>query len=365
MPSLLMLGPDLNAVSGISTHLNQLIGSSVGQRFRWRHFQVGSEGRRESPAQKLVRMVVSPLQFAAVLLRDRPDIVHINSAMEPKAFWRDLAYLLVAWALRRQIVFQVHGGALPLEFTRGSALFASLLRAVFRMPDQVVLLAEIERVAWRQFMPGLRTVVIANAIDTGWVSSDPDSGLRADGPLRLVFVGRLIEAKGLFEVVDALQAVREQGVPVSLQIAGSGPDEARLRARVDQLALTALVEFVGPVFGEAKDRLWRQADVLVFPTWHREGMPYALLEAMAAGVVPITCPVGGIPDVITDRHDGLLVPPRDPKALAEAIRWVHQNRAQARAIADAARARVATGYTVERLADDFCDVYLGLCPVHR
>mgnify|MGYP003596562091 CR=1 FL=1 len=65
MPSLLMLGPDLNAVSGISTHLNQLIGSSVGQRFRWRHFQVGSEGRRESPAQKLVRMVVSPLQFAA------------------------------------------------------------------------------------------------------------------------------------------------------------------------------------------------------------------------------------------------------------------------------------------------------------
>ena len=65
-----------------------------------------------------------------VLLRERPAIVHINSAMDPKAFWRDLVYLMVARVLGRRIVYQIHGGQLPDAFTRGSAAFAWLVRAV-------------------------------------------------------------------------------------------------------------------------------------------------------------------------------------------------------------------------------------------
>ena len=377
MRTILLLGPDLNAVSGISTHLNQLLGSEVARRFRTLHFQVGSEGRTESRAAKLWRALVSPLQLLWLLLRHRPEIVHINTAMEPKAFWRDLVYLLIARACGRRIVYQVHGGMLPEEFARGSALRARFLRWVLGMPDLVVLLAQVELRAYRAFMPGLPAVVIANAIDTGWAGvradagDDDGAGTRADAGahgavtgagrardvLRLVYLGRLVAVKGLFESIEAVALLRDAGIPVRLEIAGNGPDEAALRARADALGLHDEVVFRGAVFGADKERLWLQADVLVFPTYHREGLPYALLEAMAAGVVPVTCPVGAIPDVIEDRRDGLLVPPRDPAAVAAAIRWLADHRQAAGAIARAARQRVGRDYCVERLAADFCGVY--------
>ena len=120
MRTILLLGPDLTAVSGISTHLNQLLASEVARRFRALHFQVGSEGRDESRIGKLWRALVSPVLLLWLLLRHRPEIVHINTAMEPKAFWRDLVYLLIARACGRRIVYQVHGGMLPEEFARGS-----------------------------------------------------------------------------------------------------------------------------------------------------------------------------------------------------------------------------------------------------
>lgn len=356
MQTLLLLGPDLDAVSGISTHLNQLMGSSVAQRFRMLHFRVGSEGRRETCLGKIWRMLASPWQLLWVLVRERPKIVHINSAMDPKAFWRDLVYLLVAWSMRRRIVYQVHGGLLPEEFTRGSRLFAWILRTIARLPDCFVLIAQIESQAWQRFMPELQTQVIANAIDTGWANAGASSVLPDEGRLRLVYVGRLVEAKGLFEAVHAIARLRREGVSVHMTIAGGGSDEARLKALVVSLDLKREIAFPGPLFGPAKARCWLAADVLVFPTW-REGLPYSLLEAMAAGLVPITCAVGAIPDVITDGRDGLLVPVRDPDALAEAIRWVHEHRVAAGSIAQAARRRVIQHYTIERLAGDFCGVY--------
>ena len=360
MRTILLLGPDLTAVSGISTHLNQLLASEVARRFRALHFQVGSEGRDESRIGKLWRALVSPVLLLWLLLRHRPEIVHINTAMEPKAFWRDLVYLLIARACGRRIVYQVHGGMLPEEFARGSAARAGFLRWVLGMPDLVVLLAQVELRAYRAFMPDLQAVVIANAIDVGWAatrSSDGADAAAPDGLMRLVYLGRLVAVKGLYESIEAVALLRDAGIPVRLEIAGNGPDEAGLRSRAAALGLQEEVVFRGAVFGADKDRLWLQADVLVFPTYHREGLPYALLEAMAAGVVPVTCPVGAIPDVIEDRRDGLLVPPRDPAALAAAIRWLFDHRQAAAAIAQAARARVGRDYCVERLAADFCGVY--------
>lgn len=103
----LLLGPQLDAVSGVSTHLNQLFGSELRNDFGLSHFQVGSE-----------RLTFSPLRLAARIIRDRPDIVHINASLDHKSFPRDATYLAVAKTLGRQAIFQVHsggntGGVLP------------------------------------------------------------------------------------------------------------------------------------------------------------------------------------------------------------------------------------------------------------
>jgi glycosyltransferase involved in cell wall biosynthesis len=354
-----MLGPSLAAVSGVSTHLNQLFGSSLADQVTLLHFQVGSEGRKESLARKVLRFIVSPFAFAAFLLRHKPHIVHLNTSLEPKSYWRDIAYLLVARLLGRKVIYQVHGGALPEEFFAGNALLTGLLRRVLSMPDVVVLLAQVELDAYQRFVPKQRLVVAANAIDAAPLVARPIKSKSA-GPLQLVYLGRLAWNKGIYEAIEAVGALVKEGRDLNLTIAGSGPEETAIKQRVAELGLAKRVRFPGPLFGEAKDALWSASDIFVFVTFHVEGLPYALLEAMAAGAVPITTRVGAIPDVMQDGVHGLLIEAKDPAGLARATARLDDDRDALARMAEAGRQRVLTEYTVERLAQDFKRIYASL-----
>jgi glycosyltransferase involved in cell wall biosynthesis len=119
-------------------------------------------------------------------------------------------------------------------------------------------------------------------------------------------------------------------------------------------------QFLGGVFGDAKNRLWLDSDVFLFPTSHLEGLPYALLEAMAAGCVPIATSVAAIPDVIGADLHGLLVPPKDALRLARAVAELDDNRNGLAETAERCRKRVRENYTIGRLAADFDAIYRGL-----
>src|SRR5450631_4334923 len=130
-PRVVLLGPALQAVSGVSTHLNQLIDSELKGSFDFLHFQVGSEGRAKASVPQLAaRFLFSPIEFGLFIWRHKPQIVHINTSMVPKAYWRDLAYLMVARLMRRKVVYQLHGGALPEDLFADSPLLQGLLRKV-------------------------------------------------------------------------------------------------------------------------------------------------------------------------------------------------------------------------------------------
>jgi len=351
-----ILSPALDAVSGFSTHVNMLFDSPLQRDFDLIHFQVGSEGRRETVWQKLWRAISSPAALALFLVRRRPDIVHINTCLAPKAYWRDLAYFLVARVMGRRIVNQIHGGALPQEFFRGKRLPTWLLKRVLLASHVVTVLSTDELIAYQQFDSRINVHLVPNAIQAGGDLFGARS-FNTNEPLRLLYVGRLIRSKGLFETIDALTRLTRDGREYVLRIAGDGTDGEKLRAAVHGSALDNSVEFLGPVFGLAKDRLWLESDVFVFPTYHTEGLPYAILEAMAAGCVPVTCRVAAIPDVITDGVDGLLIPQKDADALADALIRLDIDRPSLVRMAKAGRKRVEQNYTTERLAGDFSRLY--------
>jgi glycosyltransferase involved in cell wall biosynthesis len=362
VPRIIMLSPSLSAVSGVSTHASLLFGSTLAHEFEFVLFQVGSQGRVESKLQKLFRLIRSPVQLAAMIARRRAAIVHINTAMDTKAYWRDMWYVAVSRLCGCKVIFQIHGGSLPEEFFAGSKWRTYLLARVLRAANVLVLISQIEQQAYRKFVPTTRIEFIPNAIPMdGLLDADPGKAQRA-AALHLVYVGRLVESKGILEAVEAVRLLREQGIEVRLSIAGSGPLEGTLRQIVADGSLQDRVAFLGPVFGAQKSALWCAADVFVFPTYHKEGLPYSLLEAMAAAAVPVISPIGGIPDVMRDGVEGVFVPSRDPAALARVIARLHADRGLVVRMAAAARVRVCQHYTVDRLAKDFRALYLDLRP---
>ena len=355
-PKALILSPALDAVSGVSTHANMLLSSALAKDFDLLHFQVGSEGRLETRLQKLRRFFLSPVALGIELLRHRPQIVHLNTSLVAKAYWRDWGYLIVAKLLGATVINQIHGGALPHNFFKRKRFLTWLLRRFILWSDVVSVLSREELQAYHEFLPQAHIAHIPNAIDPSDLLGEIHAPEHKRS-LKLLYVGRLAREKGLFEALSALTTLRAEGRDMTFAIAGGGKDEAVLRDAVIQLGLADRVHFLGPVFGAQKHALWREADVFIFPTY-AEGLPYALLEAMAAGTPPITCAVGAIPDVMRDGVHGLFVPVRNTQALATAIAQLDDDRALLHRMALAGRSQVLAHYTTARLAADFRQLYL-------
>jgi len=172
----------------------------------------------------------------------------------------------------------------------------------------------------------------------------PRDELRAqlglEGPT-LVFAGRLGVQKALGVALDALAAVPG----VTLAIAGDGPERERLRRRARELGLDGRARFLGAVSRETVLRLFRAADAsLLSSSW--ENFPHTVVEALAVGTPVIATAVGGVPEVVRDEENGLLVPPNDPDALAAAIRRFFGDDELRRRLAEAA-ARSVAGYAEE------------------
>ena len=359
LPTIFLLGPDVGAASGVSTHLVQMFSSSLAADFHLIHFQTGSEGRQENPWGKLWRAIDSPVQLVTATARHRPRIMHINSTPEPKAFWRDAVYLVLAKSMGRHTVLEMHGSHLPGTYAGRSRARQAAIRRILRLADRIVLVSEADFVAYQNYDPHLAIVVIPNAVEVP-AGTPPRKPVSDDAPLKLIYIGRLVRTKGIFEAVEAVRLLQARNIHVRLDIVGAGPDSKELRRSILDAGVQDCVHILGPRHGADKERVLEESDVLVFPTY-REGLPYVLLESMAAGTVPVTCSVGGIPDVLSRWECGITVPPRDPSAVAEAVHTLHRDRDMARALSEAAHRLVVEHYHVSRMASDFRRLYERMC----
>ncbi len=154
---------------------------------------------------------------------------------------------------------------------------------------------------------------IPNGVDaSSWGSTYPPEEVR-----RFLFLGRVVAAKGLFELIDAMSTLVSEHRDITLTIAGAGPDEQALRHRSSELGLEASVTFVGRVEYDELSDLFAAHDCLVLPSYS-EGMPLSVLEAAAHHRVLVVTDVGDMRRLFDGR--AFICPPRDVKALTESMR---------------------------------------------
>jgi glycosyltransferase involved in cell wall biosynthesis len=146
----------------------------------------------------------------------------------------------------------------------------------------------------------------------------------------------------------------------TLQAAGNRIDivyDSRLAPRGSGPGRGRACRTLGPVFDEEKTSFWKGIDIFVIPTVHREGLPYTILEALASGTPTLTTRVGGIPDVIQDGVQGVLLDDHDPGSVARTIEAMLLDRQRLREMSVAAMQRARDYYSVERLASQFDRIY--------
>ncbi|HWQ03321.1 MAG TPA: glycosyltransferase [Candidatus Nitrosotenuis sp.] len=184
------------------------------------------------------------------------------------------------------------------------------------------------------------------------------------GACLALFVGKFRYYKGLPILLDALGMLRAQGVPVRGVLVGDGPEEPALRARVRQLGLEGQVEFPGERTGRELAALYHAADVFVLPSVERsESFGLVLLEAMACGKPVISTELGtGTSWVNQHEVTGLVIPPRDGPALAQALKQLATGPVMRRIFGENARRRVQTSFRSDQMLKSIFEQYRALCP---
>lgn len=193
-------------------------------------------------------------------------------------------------------------------------------------------------------LPPQRIRRLYNGVDLNVFDGDT-APARGTGTPLILSIGRLVEKKGLDILIKACALLRERGLNFRAELIGKGPLEPALKAQIAALDLQRHVMLAGPQPQDAVVAAYRRADVFALPCvvaadGNRDGLPTVLLEAMAMRLPVVSTALTGIPEIVDDGENGLLVPPNDPAALADALGRLLRDPALRGRLGDAARRKV-------------------------
>jgi glycosyltransferase involved in cell wall biosynthesis len=180
----------------------------------------------------------------------------------------------------------------------------------------------------------------------------PMSRHRSSGPIRILSVGRLLEKKGLEYLIEACRLLAERGLAFQCQIVGDGPLRNALQARIDQYKLCGRVALLGALEQSQIFELYQTSDIFALPcviagNGDRDGIPVALMEAMACELPVVTTPVTGIPELVRDGETGLLVEERDVVGLTNALERLLADETIRKRLGEQARQRILEGFQIQ------------------
>jgi len=290
------------------------------------------------------------LRLHSTIASCRPRIVHLHGY---KA-----TILAGAVCLARHVpaVATYHGEASKaLDLPRLPMYGAIETRVLRRLRGVIAVSEPVREELIRRRVPRERVSVIPNGICD---RSDPRAHATALAPSgfapTLLTVGRLIREKNVAMALGMLARLRQRHSRAGLVVAGEGPLGPALRERARALGIAEWVTFLG--FVDDVRGLFSRCDCFLLPS-STEGMPIALLEAMAAGAPIVASSVGGIPAAITDGVEGVLVPPGDAELLFSAVSRVLDDPVLGQALGARARARFAREFTDDRMAEAYAAFY--------
>ena len=278
-------------------------------------FMFGSRSASEALGSRVIRLLGDLFKFARVVLRERPDVIHLNSAYNRYALVRDVLYLLVARTLGHRVFLKYHGSHAH-TLADGGGIWRALTRAAVALSSRVGLLSTEEL---KNFVaagcPRHRFVVVKNAVDVDRFK--PPASMNDRGGL--LFIARFIRPKGLADLLDAVAILRQRGVHAPLVCVGDGPQMQDARERARMLGLSDAVAFTGQLPEDETVARYEAASILVLPTYHQEGFPMTILHGMAAGMAVVTTRIRAAADYLREPEHCLWVLPRNSASLADAL----------------------------------------------
>lgn len=309
----------------------------------------------------LLREAWAVPNLVALYRRVRPDVVH-HVALKAVLYGTIAASVTKVPA----VVNAIAGLGYAFDDRRARTILGRTLNLAFglllRHPHMRVIFQNVEdrdvflRRGW--IAPGAAVLIRGSGVDP---ATFVPAERKPDGPPLVILASRLLASKGIAEFVEAARILKRDGADARFALVGE-PDhdnpDTITESQLEAWRASGAVE----VWGRRSDmpEVLRQASLFVLPTYYREGVPKALIEAAAAGIPAVTTDTPGCRDIVADGETGVLVPPHDDAALANAISELLHDPERRSVMGRRARERVLTHFSQQQVIDQTMKLYAEL-----
>ena len=350
MPKVLMIGPSLDAMGGISTVENNIM--------KWSNRNEGSIEFISTTAEggKFKKLSIALVAYMKYLSRlNACDLVHVHMASRG-SYRRKKIFMRAAFFRNKPVLLHLHGSEFGVWFDEEcSEAERRDISHSFECCSKVVVLSE----EWKEFLLKRhicsldRIVVVHNAVDVPEVNAIDYSCNT------VLFMGRLDARKSPDLLLRAAKRVLKTHPDARFVFGGDG-DVPAYEQLADELGIGDRCSFIGWAKGEKKDEAFRNSSMFCLPS-KNEGMPMSVLEAMSYGLATIATPVGGIPQVITDGVDGIMFPVDDVDALAAKLENLMSDISYKEMIGIQGRACIKDAFSLTAFMNRLGMVYEDIC----
>lgn len=300
---------------------------------------------------KLAVLANGLVKFVLLLIFDRKiKIVHIHTASN-NSFKRKSIFVKLAKAFGKRVVLHVHSGAFLDYFSHNQ----DFVKSVFAKCDSVVALSDYWQKGLKVRCGARRVDVIDNVIMPP--SDDDVTKRRADEKEHFLFLGLYKKEKGIFDLLDVVEAAHDALAGKCVLHVGCDKDE-EIERRIAEAGIGDVVTYEGWVSGQEKERLLAMCDVYVLPSYF-EGVPISILECMSHGMAILATNVGGIPSVVMQEKNGLLCDAGNKQQLHDTIMQLVGNKTLVERMGKASLEMV-TRYYPENVAEELKKLYESL-----
>lgn len=315
---ILIHSPNLSTPGGKQTYFASLINHFTSEID---FFFYGAQGKKESKPKVVSRLFSDFWNFYLKLKKNDYDLVHLNPSMNMKSFFRDSVFALICRMTRTKMTVFWHGWQWEFEKNTTQKILP-WFRATFGRASSMIVLGkefsdQLEKYGYKKPIYPITTVAdpIFFKMENKFLNSDTSV---PDKSIDLLFLSRIERVKGVYEALESFEVLREKFPQVRLKIAGTGGELPAVEEYVKSRNLQG-VELLGWITGEKKAKVFYESDIYLLPSYHGEGLPCSILEAMATGLPVISTDVGGIKDFFEDGQMGYLVKMKKPDQITQKV----------------------------------------------
>ena len=309
MINALVLSHDAKDLGGVGNFI-RILRQRLRPTTSIQRFVNGRRADEHSKLDRIRRIVSDYARFAAVVFRNRFDVIHFNPEMDLRSFPRESLFMLILLLLGKQnfIVFFRGWNWDEFKIIVSKPLLGRWLFYALRRARRVIVLSKSFRQALiENGLPDDHVEVVTTMFDGRLLHAiERTDQTNLDKPV-LLFMARFVKEKGVYQLVEAVSLLKKEFPKLSLVMGGDGPEMAGLQARAKALGIEDQVSFPGYLRRGEKAAVFAAATVFVFPSYFWEGLPNAVLEAMGSGLPILANPIAGVPEVMTDPENGLFL----------------------------------------------------------